>query len=223
MKKLSFLFVLAISHFYLSQNQKITGMEFYYGFSDYKKDSLAKPSVYAEVKSQNEDYIKISPFRYTDTDKKAKKENRAWLMKYQDNLYFSMTYAAYIYSFDTFARVHVIGKKYFLIYLDEVKDKKAISYNNPYGGGLLGGALNAGLTPKFAWKDKKGNSYKVLLIDIEKSNNTSDKRDVSFGLVVDTKLIVKLTDNDPEVISKLKTNQYYLEDIIDLVNKENNK
>ncbi|WP_160136438.1 hypothetical protein [Chryseobacterium sp. c4a] len=223
MKKLFFFCILVISNFYLGQDQKIKGMEFYYGFSDYKKDSLVNPNVYAEVKSQNEDYIKMSAFRFIDTDKKAKKANNAWLMKYQDNLYFSMTYASFIYSFDTFAKVNVIGKKYFLIYLDETKDRKAISYNNPYGGSLVGLAINAGLTPKSAWKDKKGNSYKVLLVDVEKSNNTFDKRDVSFGFIVDTKLILKLVDNDPEVISKLKDNKYYLEDIIDLVNKENNK
>ena len=70
---------------------------------------------------------------------------------------------------------------------------------------------------------KKGNSYKVLLIDIDKSNNTSDDRDVSFGHIVDTKKILKITNNDPEVISKLKNDQYYLEDIIALVNDENNK
>ncbi|SIR14275.1 hypothetical protein [Chryseobacterium indoltheticum] len=221
MKALVLVFT-ALSAFVFAQNEKLNDVEFYYGFTDYKSRNLSKSDVYAEIKSQNENYVQISSFRFADTDKKARKENRAWLMKYNDKLYFNMTYAAYIFSYDTFCKVDIIGKKHILLYLDEIKDKKAISYNNTNSGGVLTEVI-FNTKPKFSWKDKKGNSYKVLLIDIDKSNNTSDDRDVSFGHIVDTKKILKITNNDPEVISKLKNDQYYLEDIIALVNNENNK
>lgn len=222
MNKIFFFCVILISNFYLSQDQKLKDVEFYYGFTDYKSDNFSKPDVYAEIKSQNENYVKISSFRFSDTDKKAKKENRAWLMKYNNQLYFNMTYASYIYSFDTFSKVDVIGKKYILLYLDESKDRKAIASNTAYPvGGLVGVLMN--VKPKFSWKDKKGNSYKVLLINVDKSNNTIDDRDISFGHVLDTKALLKITNNDSEVVSKLKNDQYYLEDIIALINNENNK
>lgn len=222
MKRSFLFFLILLSGLLSAQKQQLTGAEFYYGFSDYKKGNLSRPEVYAEIKSQNENYVKISSFRHIGSDDKAKKENRAWLMKYNDHLYFNMTYAAYIFSYDTFSKVDVISKKYILLYLDETKDKKAIAYNTAYPAtGLMGVLMNT--KPRFSWKDRQGNSYKVLLIDVDHSNNTADDRDISFGHILDTKAILKMTDNHPEVIAKLKSDRYYLEDIIELVKNENNK
>ncbi|KQR93525.1 hypothetical protein ASG01_10145 [Chryseobacterium sp. Leaf180] len=223
MKKVFFLLILVISNFSLCQKQRLTDVGFYYGFSEYQKDSLAKPNVYADIKNQNDSYIKISDFRFVDSNKKAKMENSAWLMKLQDKLYFNMLYASHIYSFDTYAKVNLVGKKYFLIYLDEQKDKKAIGATNPYGGSLIGLAIYADLKSRVTWKDKKGKSYTVLLIDVENKDNVGDKRDVSFGRILDTKLILKISNDSPEVISKLKNNNFYLENVIDLVNEVNIK
>ena len=51
-------------------------------------------------------------------------------------------------------------------------------------------------------------------------SGTSDqtvKQKNKIGHIPDTKAILKITDHNPEVIAKLKSDRYYLEDIIGLV------
>jgi len=166
MRQFVFLHLLFFSIFFSAQEKKETAFEFYYGYTDFKKDSISKSNTYATIEDQNIQYLKLSSFKYTDSNKKAKKESRSWVIKYNNGLYFNMSYASYIYSFDYFAKIDIIGKKYLVIFLDEKKDKRAIGHNNPYGGSLVGVILN--MRSKDSWSDKNGNSYKVLLINLEK-------------------------------------------------------
>ncbi|MDC8026596.1 hypothetical protein NBY09_10550 [Elizabethkingia anophelis] len=104
--------------------------------------------------------------------------------------------------------------------MDENKDRKAIGYNNPYGGGLLGAALN--MRPKSSWKDKQGNTFKILYIDIEnpaRPKGSGQKN--AIALLLDTQKVIELNNNSPEIIQKLKNNEYYVEDFLEFVNNAN--
>lgn len=134
--------------------------------------------------------------------------------------FLNMYNASYIYQNKTFAKFNIIGKRFMVILLDEKKDSKAIGYNNPYGGGLIGAALN--MKPKSSWKDKNGNSFKILFIDKEnliRIKSSGIKNAIAY--LLDTKKIIELSNNSEEVIEKLKNNEYFVEDFINFVNDAN--
>lgn len=218
MKKIFLISTLILSNFLFSQ-KNVDNFEFYYGYKDYLEDKPIKSNVKAEIKEVSDKIFKAGSFRYKDTDKKAKPENFTWAIKYNNDVYFSMWNAAYIYS-DYFVKVDIVGKKYMVIFLNEKTDRKAIGSSNPYGGGIVGAVLN--MKPKSNWKDKNGNSYRILLVDFENPNITRSRPKDNNAYLVDTKKILEITKNDSIVIEKLKEDKYTIEDFAKFIN-ENNK
>ncbi|MCT4011149.1 hypothetical protein HZQ24_02170 [Elizabethkingia anophelis] len=218
MKKLLIFPVFFFGHILFSQTQK--EYIYYNGYDDYLNNNQMQPAVVTYVKGFTPNAILIDDFKYKDSDKTAKKERLSWALKDGNDLYLSMYNASYIYQNKTFAKFSIIGKKYMVILLDENKDRKAIGYNNPYGGGLLGAALN--MRPKSSWKDKQGNTFKILYIDVEnpaRPKGSGQKN--AIALLLDTQKVIELNNNSPEIIQKLKNNEYYVEDFLEFVNNAN--
>ncbi|MDE5488640.1 hypothetical protein [Elizabethkingia meningoseptica] len=218
MKKLFIFPILFLGQILFSQTQK--EYIYYNGYDDYLNNNPMQPTVITYVKEFTPNAILIDTFKYKDSDKTAKKERLSWALKDGNDLYLSMYNASYIYQNKTFAKFNIIGKKYMVILLDEKTDRKAIGHDNPYGGGLLGAALN--MKPKSSWKDKHGNTFKILYIDIEtpyRSKGSGQKNVIA--LLLDTQKIIELNENSSEIIQKLKNNEYYVEDFIEFVNNAN--
>ncbi|WP_042721508.1 hypothetical protein [Flavobacterium sp. B17] len=215
MRKILLLACFISFNLYFTQtNEDIDNFEFYYGYKDYLNDAPVKSKVKGEIKTATEKYFKVSKFRYKDTDEKAKPENFTWAIKFNNDLYLSMWNAAYIYS-DSFVKVDIVSKRYWVVFLNEKKDSKVIGANNPYGGGLIGAALN--IRPRSSWKNKNGENYKILLIDFENPNITRSRPKDANAFLVDTKKILEVTNNDPEVIEKLKEEKYTIEDFANFI------
>ncbi|MBW8522946.1 hypothetical protein K0U91_15665 [Chryseobacterium chendengshani] len=193
----------------------------YFGiYEDYVANKYIEPFVETEVKELSLGYIVTGKKIDKTTNKKSKKEKSAWAFEYNKDLYFNMIYAQWIFEWDTFAKIDVIGKNYMLVILDEEKDRKAIGNFNPYGGGVVGVLLNS--KPKSSWFNKEGNSFKVLLIDRNKPLRVkASGLENVLAYLVDTNKILELSKNDPSVIEKLKNNSYKLENFIELISKLN--
>ncbi len=220
MKKLFVIIGLIFINFFFSQTViKVDSFEFYYGYKDFLEDKPVKSNVKGEITVISSKIFKVGTFRYKETDKRAKPENFTWAIKYNNDIYFSMMNAAYIYS-DYFVKTDIIGKKYWVIFLNEKTDRIAIGSNNPYGGGIVGAVLN--MKPKNSWKDKNGNSYKILLIDFENPNIERSRPKDNNAYLVDKNKIIDLTKNDPITIQKLKDEKYTIEDFVEFI-KANNK
>ena len=191
--------------------------KYYDIYEDYVSNKPIEPILNTEIKELNSEYIKIGKKFDKITNKKSKIENSAWALEYQNNLYFNMIYASYIYEWDTFAKFDIIGKNYMLVILDEKKERKAIGTNNPYGGSAVGVLLN--MKPKSSWLDNKGNTFKILLIDrINPLRIKASGIKNVLAYLVDTKKILELSQNNPETIEKLKNQNYKLEDFVELIN-----
>ncbi|MCJ8153964.1 hypothetical protein MKJ01_09365 [Chryseobacterium sp. SSA4.19] len=122
--------------------------------------------------------------------------------------------AAYIYS-DFYVKADIVSKRYWVIFINEKKDGKIFGSNNPYGGGLVGAALN--IRPRSSWKNKNGEKFKILLVDFENPNVTRSRPKDANAFLVDTKKILEVTNNDPEVIEKLRKENYTIEDFADFI------
>lgn len=219
MRKLFLIIGLTLINFFLSQTTKnVDDFEFYYGYKDFLEDKPVKSNVKGEITDISPKIFKVGSFRYKETDKKAKPENFTWAIKYNNDVYFSMMNAAYIYS-DYFVKTDIVGKKYWVIFLNEKTDRKAIGSNNPYGGGIVGAVLN--MKPKSSWKDKDGNSYKILLVDFEKPNIERTRPKDNNAYLVDTNKILEITKNDQVTIQKLKEDKYTIEDFAEFINANN--
>jgi len=218
MRKILIIVTVSLSVFGLSQSSKnIDDFEFYYGYKDYLEDKPVKSSVKADLKDISPKIFKAGRFKYKETDKNAKQENFTWAIKYQNDFYFNMLYAAYIYS-DYFVKVDITGKKYWVIFLNEKTDKKAIGTGAPYGGGVLGTVLN--IKPRSHWKNKEGNYFKILLIDFQNPNIEKSRPKDNNAYLVDTKKILELTNNDETTILKLKEDNYTIEDFAEFINSQ---
>lgn len=209
---------LTIGSLAFGQNKNVDDFEFFYGYKDFLEDKPVKSKVQGTLTEISPDAFKTGTFKYKDSGKRAKPENFAWAIKYHDDYYLDMMNAAYIYS-DYYVKADIVGKKYWVVFLDKVKDKKAIGYNTPYGGGVVGAALN--MVPKSDWKDKSGNVYKVLLVDFVKPFTIKSRPLDNIAYLVDTKKILELTNNDPATIEKLRADKYTIEDFAEFINSRN--
>ena len=218
MRKILIVVIISLSIPLLSQSSKnIDDFEFYYGYKDYLEDKPVKSNVKADIKDISPKIFKVGRFKYKETDKNAKQETFTWAIKYQNDYYFNMLNAAYIYS-DYFVKVDITGKRYWVIFLNEKTDKKAIGTNNPYGGGVLGAALN--MKPRSHWRNKEGNYFKILLIDFQNPNIVKSRPKDNNAYLVDTKKILELTNNDETTILKLKEDNYTIEDFAEFINSQ---
>lgn len=218
MKSFLISFALILSQSLFSQIAK--NYIYYDGYDDYINNNPMQPEVVTYVKEFTPNAILIDSFKYTQSNKTAKKERLSWALFDGKDLFLNMYNASYIYQNKTFAKFNIIGKRFMVILLDEKKDSKAIGYNNPYGGGLIGAALN--MKPKSSWKDKNGNSFKILFIDKEnliRIKASGIKNAIAY--LLDTKKIIELSNNSEEVIQKLKNNEYFVEDFLNFVNNAN--
>jgi hypothetical protein len=215
------IFFLAILFSQLLSAQTEETFTYFYSYEDYLSNTIVKPEVITVVKEQTSKYILTDSYKYKDTGERAKEARNSWALKFNNDVYMNMISASDIYQFKAFAKFDIIGKKYMVILLDEKVDKKAIGYNNPYGGGgLIGAALN--MKPKNYWKDKNGKTFRILYIDIE--NPMRGPRGLEknvIGICLNTQQILKLYNNDTAIVEKLKKDEYLVEDFIEFVNKGN--
>jgi len=210
------LFICTVQVFPAQTNNK--EFQFYALYEDYLTGNAMQPGIAGEIKEISDQYIHFSDYRYIDNNKKAKAAASAWALSDGKNLYFNMMNAGVIYRNNVFAKFDFINDRYMVVLLDETKESKAIGYNNPYGGGLLGAALN--IKPKSTWKDTEGNSYKILLVD--KKNPYPLKGNMAHRMIVpivDTGKILELSNNEPAIMEKLKKNSFLTEDFIELISR----
>jgi hypothetical protein len=215
------LFFLAILFSQLLSAQTEENFTYFYSYEDYLSNTPLQPEVITNVNEQTSKYILTDSYKYKDNGEKAKKARNSWALKYNNDIYMNMINATFIYTWKTFAKFDIIGKKYMVILLDEKEDRKAIGYNNSYGGGgLIGAALN--MKSKSSWKDKNGKSFKILFIDVDKPMRgpRGSEKNVS-GILLDTQKILELYNNDESIVQKLKKDEYFVEDFIEFVNKAN--
>ncbi len=221
MIKKNFLILLLINFAFINAQENYKEFKYFYIYEDYVSNKPIEPIVNTVVKNITSEYIIVGKKINKENNKKSKnKEGSAWALEYNNDLYFNMIYAQYIYKFDTFTKFDIIGENYMLIILNEKTDNKAIGNPTPYGGSIVGSILN--MKTYSSWFDNNGNSYKALLID--KKNpfriKSSGLKNVLAYLVTSDK-IAELTNNNPDVISKLKNKTFKLEDLTNLINDLN--
>lgn len=206
------------------QNElKKESIDYYFTYEDYVNNRPNLPEkAYITIKQENPNSIIYGKILSESTHKKIKKGYTIWGIKYKGELYHNMLLTNYIYKGDAFGKFSIMGKRFNVVILDTKKDKKAIGSNsNPYGGGLVAAALYK--TYKSTWKDRQGNSYKVIFYDNKNPMmSPTDEKNI-FVRLLDTKTLLDIYENDPTIIEKLKKDEYYLEDFLEFVNKENNK
>lgn len=221
MIKRIFLVLLLANFYFINAQENYQEFKYYDIYEDYISNKPIEPIVTTVVKNITPEYIIVGKKINKETNKKSKnKEGLAWALEYKNDLYFNMIYAQYIYKFDTFTKFDIIGKNYMLIILNEKTDSKAIGNPTPYGGSIVGSLLN--MKPYSSWLDKNGNPHKALLIDRQNPFRikSSGLKNVLAYLVTSDK-VAEISDNDPDVISKLKNKIFNLEDLINLINALN--
>ncbi|MCT3960919.1 hypothetical protein [Elizabethkingia anophelis] len=227
MKKTILLYLLVYFYGVVSAQKNKNSFEkidYYFTYKNYVEN---KPNIPEEAKidivENNSQYINYKSIISISTGEKIKKYFLIWGIKYNNELYFNMLNAPIeVNARKIFAKFDIVGKRYYVILLDTNKEKKAIGFNsNPYGGGIVGGVLN--MKSKSTWKDKGGNSYKILFLDIQNPTISPSNPDNSLPLVLNTEKVLELYNNDPLIIDKLKKNEYMVEDFINFINNENTK
>lgn len=217
MKRIFILINIAIFQIVLSQSN-YKQYDFFNGYDDYLANNPMRPEIVGNAKEITKQYIQFSDYKFKENDRKAKEARLAWALSDGKDLYFNMADASYIYTYNIYAKFNIINDNYMVILLDEKRDRKAIGYNAPYGGGIVGAVLN--MKPKSSWKDKDGNSFKILLIEKNKLIRHDGKRSHRvIAYLVDTKKILELTNNNPEIIEKLRKDNYKVEDFLQLINE----
>ncbi|MBV2166912.1 MAG: hypothetical protein KUL76_10330 [Kaistella sp.] len=221
MNKRILLIFLLVNFFSVKAQENYKDFKYYYIYEDYVSNKPIEPVVNTEVKTLTSEYIIVGKKVDKETNKKSKnKEGSSWALQYNNDLYFNMVYAQYIYKFDTFSKFDIIGKNYMLIVLNEKTDKKAIGNPTPYGGSIVGSVLN--MKPYSSWFDANGDSHKVLLIDRQNPFRvkSSGLKNVLAYLVTSDK-VAEIANNNPDVILKLKNKSFKLEDLANLINDLN--
>lgn len=217
--KLKFILISVLFSQLLSA-QMFETFTYYNGYNDYINDTPIKPEILTFIKVKNSKYILVDSYDFKENDN-LKKEKNAWALKYENDIYMNMSNASFIPKNKVFAKFDIIGKKYMVILLDEKEDSKAIGIvYNPYGGGLLGSALDR--EPKRSWRDKNNKSFKILFID--KENLIRGPRGLEknvLAYLLDSQKILELYNKEEVIVQKLKKDEYFVEDFIEFVNKAN--
>ena len=197
-------------------------IDYYFTYQDFLNNTPNIPEkAYIIIKSKTENSLLYKDILSETTNKKIKKGYTIWGIKYNGDLYHNLLLTNYEIAKDhAYGKFSITGKKFNVIILDTEKDKKAIGFNsNPYGGGLVASALYK--TYKSTWKDKSGNSYKIIYYNAENPVMSPSYKENALVKLLDTPSLLQLYNNDPALIEKLKKDEYYLEDFVEFVNKEN--
>jgi len=223
MKKqiLSLLLFCSIAIF--GQNElKKEQIDYYFTYQDFINNTPNNPEkAVITIKEKYPNSFTYNQILSESTNKKLKKGYTIWGIKYNGELYHNLLLTNYEIAQDhAFGKFIVTGKKFNIIVLDVKKDKKAIGRNsNPYGGGLVAAALYKPNNSN--WKDKSGNSYKVLFYDAENPDMTATYKGNVFVKLLTAKNVADFNNNDPIIIEKLKNDEYHLEDILEFAKKQN--
>lgn len=220
---LFFVVVFFVSFIYGQEELKKESIDYYFTYEDYVNNTPNLPEkAYITIEQENPNSIIYGGIFSESTNKKIKKGYTIWAIKYKGELYHNMLLTQYeIAQRRAFGKFSIMGKRFNVIILNTKEDKKAFSQFrlNPYGGGLVASALYK--EHKNTWKDKNGNSYKVIFLDTQNSIISSTEKKNVIVRTLDTPTILELYKNDLTIIEKLKNNEYYLEDFLEFVNKEN--
>lgn len=219
---LFFVVVFFVSFIYGQEELKKESIDYYFTYEDYVNNTPNLPEkAYITIKQENPNSIIYGGIFSESTNKKIKKGYTIWAIKYKGELYHNMLLTNYeIAKERAFGKFNIIGKRFSVIILNTKDDKKAIGHNsNPYGGGLVAAALYKKY--ESTWKDKDGKSYKVIFLDTQNPIISPTHNKNVIVRLLNTPAILDLYKNDPVIIEKLKKKEYYLEDFLEFVNKEN--
>ncbi|QOW09492.1 hypothetical protein Q73A0000_03485 [Kaistella flava (ex Peng et al. 2021)] len=222
-KQILFLFFLINSVLAFGQTElKKEPIDYYFTYNDYVNNIPNIPEkAYITIKEENPNSIIYKEILSESTNKKIKKGYTIWGIKYKGQLFHNLLLTNYEIAKDhAFGKFSVTGKKFNVIILDTKKDKKAIGRNgNPYGGGIVASALYKPNNTE--WKDKDGNSYKILVFNAESPNMSPVHKENALVMLLTSKDVANFNNNDPAIIEKLSKGEYYVEEFLEFARKEN--
>lgn len=222
-KQILFLFFLINSVLAFGQTElEKEPIDYYFTYNDYVNNIPNIPEkAYITIKEENPNSIIYKEIFSESTNKKIKKGYTIWGIKYKGQLFHNLLLTNYEIAKDhAFGKFSVTGKKFNVIILDTKKDKKAIGRNgNPYGGGIVASALYKPNNTE--WKDKDGNSYKILVFNAESPNMSPVRKENALVMLLTSKDVANFNNNDPAIIEKLSKGEYYVEEFLEFARKEN--